>query len=120
MNLSVTKRFVYGSAAIFLFLVSLPVLAAAGAKIKIDETKYFQIGMGFRGSVSVNENNATNPGEDSFDLSADNMRLYTVSQVHAPLWIKTNSIAASLRYGPNNRTHSITIRNLTQSQSQWF
>ncbi|SVE34982.1 uncharacterized protein METZ01_LOCUS487836, partial [marine metagenome] len=46
MNLSVTKRFAYGSAAIFLFLVSLPVLAAAGAKIKIDDTKYFQIGMG--------------------------------------------------------------------------
>ena len=41
MNLSVTKRFLYGSAAIFLFLVSLPVLAAAGAKIKIDDTKYF-------------------------------------------------------------------------------
>ena len=40
MNLSVTKRFLYGSAAIFLFLVSLPVLAAAGAKIKIDDTKY--------------------------------------------------------------------------------
>ncbi len=39
MNLSVTKRFAYGSAAIFLFLVSLPVLAAAGAKIKIDDTK---------------------------------------------------------------------------------
>ena len=51
MNLSVTKRFAYGSAAIFLFLVSLPVLAAAGAKIKIDDTKFFQIGMGYRGSL---------------------------------------------------------------------
>ena len=91
MNLSVTKRFIYGSAAIFLFLVSLPVLAAAGAKIKIDDTKYFQIGMGFRGSASLNENNATDPGEDSFDLSADNMRLYTVSQVHKNVQVEYNT-----------------------------
>ena len=91
MNLTVTKRFLYGSAAIFLFLVSLPVLAAAGAKIKIDDTKYFQIGMGFRGSASLNENNATDPGEDSFDLSADNMRLYTVSQVHKNVQVEYNT-----------------------------
>ncbi|SVC86116.1 uncharacterized protein METZ01_LOCUS338970, partial [marine metagenome] len=73
MNLSVFKRVFYGVAAVFLFVAGIPVLAAAGAKIKIDETKYFQIGMGFRGSASLNENNATDPGEDSFDLSADNM-----------------------------------------------
>jgi hypothetical protein len=91
MNLSVTKRFLYGSAAIFLFLVSLPVLAAAGAKIKIDDTKYFQIGMGFRGSVSVNENNGPDPGQNSFNLSADNMRLYTVSQVHKNVQVEFNT-----------------------------
>ena len=91
MNLSVTKRFVYGSAAIFLFLVSLPVLAAAGAKIKIDDTKYFQIGMGFRGSMSLNENSAPDPGEESFNLNADNMRLYTVSQVHKNVQVEFNT-----------------------------
>ena len=91
MNLSVTKRFLYGSAAIFLFLVSLPVLAAAGAKIKIDDTKYFQIGMGFRGSMSFNENSAPDPGEESFNLNADNMRLYTVSQVHKNVQVEFNT-----------------------------
>ena len=91
MNLSVTKRFLYGSAAIFLFLVSLPVLAAAGAKIKIDDTKYFQIGMGFRGSMSLNENSAPDPGEKSFNLNADNMRLYTVSQVHKNVQVEFNT-----------------------------
>ena len=91
MNLSVTKRFAYGSAAIFLFLVSLPVLAAAGAKIKIDDTKYFQIGMGFRGSVALNENSAPDPGESSFNLSADNLRLYTVSQVHKNVQVEFNT-----------------------------
>ena len=91
MNLSVTKRFAYGSAAIFLFLVSLPVLAAAGAKIKIDDTKYFQIGMGFRGSMSLNENSAPDPGEKSFNLNADNIRLYTVSQVHKNVQVEFNT-----------------------------
>ena len=91
MNLSVTKRFAYGSAAIFLFLVSLPVLAAAGAKIKIDDTKYFQIGMGFRGSMSLNENSAPDPGEESFNLNADNIRLYTVSQVHKNVQVEFNT-----------------------------
>jgi hypothetical protein len=74
-----------------LFLVSLPVLAAAGAKIKIDDTKYFQIGMGFRGSMSLNENNAPDPGKDSFDLNVDNMRLYTVSQVHKNVQVEFNT-----------------------------
>ena len=36
----------------FCFLSVFQFIAAAGAKIKIDDTKYFQIGMGFRGSVS--------------------------------------------------------------------
>ena len=57
MNLSVTKRFVYGSAAIFLCLVSLPVLAAAGAKINIADTKYYQIGMGITGTISLKVRN---------------------------------------------------------------
>ena len=91
MNLSVFKRVFYGVAAVFLLFVGFPTFADAGAKIKIDETKYFQIGMGFRGSVSVNENNATDPGEDSFDLSADNMRLYTVSQVHKNVQVEYNT-----------------------------
>jgi hypothetical protein len=91
MNLSVLKRFIYGGTSIFLFVTSLPVLAAAGAKIKIDDTKYFQIGMGLRTSVSVNENNATNTGEESFDTSLDNMRLYTVSQVHKNIQVEFNT-----------------------------
>ncbi len=90
MNLSVTKRFAYGSAAIFLFLVSLPVLAAAGAKIKIDDDKYFQIGVGVRGSVSVEENAATNKS-NAFNPAPENIRLYTVSQVHKNVQVEYNT-----------------------------
>ena len=91
MNLSVTKRFAYGSAAIFLFLVSLPVLAAAGAKIKIDDTKFFQIGMGFRGSLTVEEDAATSGKDNSFNPAAENFRLYTVSQVHKNIQVEFNT-----------------------------
>ncbi len=90
MNLSVTKRFAYGSAAIFLFLVSLPVLAAAGAKIKIDDDKYFQIGVGVRGSVSVEENAAPNKSA-AFNPAPENIRLYTVSQVHKNVQVEYNT-----------------------------
>ena len=91
MGLSFTKRFAYGSAAIFLFLVSLPVLAAAGAKIKIDEDKYFQIGVGVRGSVTVTEDGATNGTDSSFNPAPENIRLYTASQVHKNVQVEYNT-----------------------------
>jgi len=91
MNLSVTKRFVYGSAAIFLFLVSLPVLAAAGAKIKIDDTKFFQIGVGYRGSLTITEDAATNGTDHSFNPGTENLRLYTVSQIHKNIQVEFNT-----------------------------
>ena len=91
MNLSVTKRFAYGSAAIFLLLVSLPVLVAAGAKIKIDDTKFFQIGVGYRGSLTLTEDAATNGTDYSFNPATNNMRLYTVSQVHKNIQVEYNT-----------------------------
>jgi len=91
MNLSVTKRFAYGSAAIFLFLVSLPVLAAAGAKIKIDDTKFFQIGIGYRGSLTVEEDAATSGKDNSFNPATNSLRLYTVSQVHKNIQVEYNT-----------------------------
>ena len=75
MNLSVTKRFVYAGAAIFLFLVSLPVLAAAGAKIKIDDTKFFPIGVGYRGSLTITEDAANSGTDHSFNPATENFRL---------------------------------------------
>ena len=91
MMFSYFKGKLYSFSAVFLLIVGLPTLAFAGAKIKIDDTKYFQIGMGFRGSVSLNENNATDPGEDSFDPGLDDLRLYTVSQIHKNIQVEYNT-----------------------------
>ena len=91
MMLSRFKHNLCSLSAVFLLIVGFPTLAVAGAKIKIDDTKYFQIGMGFRGEVSLNENNATDPGEDSFDPAVDDIRLYTVSQVHKNVQVEYNT-----------------------------
>ncbi len=80
-----------GVVAAFFLIFSFPVLAIAGAKIKIDDTKFFQIGMGFRGDLSLNENSAPDPGESSFNLTLDSLRLYTVSQVHKNVQVEYNT-----------------------------
>ena len=41
--------------------------------------------------MSLNENSAPDPGEKSFNLNADNMRLYTVSQVHKNVQVEFNT-----------------------------
>lgn len=91
MSLSVLKRVFYSVAAIFLFVAGLPALAAAGAKIKIDDTKFFQIGMGYRGSLTITEDAATNGTDHSFNPATENMRLYTVSQVHKNIQVEYNT-----------------------------
>ena len=91
MNLSIFKRVFCGIAAIFLFIAGLPVLAAAGAKIKIDDTKFFQIGMGFRGSLTVEEDAATSGTDSSFNPATENFRLYTVSQAHKNIQVEFNT-----------------------------
>ena len=95
MNLSIFKRVFCGFAAIFLFIAGLPVLAAAGAKIKIDDTKFFQIGMGYRGSLTVEEDAATSGTDSSFNPATENFRLYTVSQAHKNIQVEFNTELAT-------------------------
>ena len=90
MVLKFRNKYFAQVAALVLCLV-LPSLAFAGAKIKIDDTKYFQIGAGFRATVALNENSAPDAGEDALDINADNMRIYTVSQVHKNIQVEYNT-----------------------------
>ena len=52
MVLKFRNKYCVQVAALVLCL-ALPSLAFAGAKIKIDDTKYFQIGMGFRANLNT-------------------------------------------------------------------
>jgi hypothetical protein len=95
MVLKFRNRYCAQVAALVLCL-ALPSLAFAGAKIKIDDTKYFQIGMGFRANLNTVEDAAPDStGTDSFDIAVNNMRLYTVSQVHKNIQIEYNTELSS-------------------------
>ena len=85
------KHLFCSATVMFLFIIGFPTLASAGAKIKIDDTKFFQIGMGFRGSLSVNEDGAPSATDPSFNFQHEAMRLYTVSQVHKNIQVEYNT-----------------------------
>ena len=90
MVLKIRNKYCAQVAALVLCL-ALPGLAFAGAKIKIDDTKYFQIGMGFRANVNTVEDAAANGTDDSLDIAVNNMRIYTVSQVHKNIQVEYNT-----------------------------
>ena len=71
--------------------LALPSLLFAGAKIKVDDTKWFSIGMGFRSSFAITENGAPNGTSDSAGVSFDNIRLYTAAKVHKNVSLEFNT-----------------------------
>ncbi|SVB32733.1 uncharacterized protein METZ01_LOCUS185587, partial [marine metagenome] len=80
--LSGYKRSLSIASALLLLCVGLPTLAIAGAKIKVDDTRWFSIGLGFRSSFVVTEDGAPNGQDSSSGVNFTNMRLYTAAKVH--------------------------------------
>ena len=89
--LSGYKRSLSIASALFLLCVGLPTLAIAGAKIKVDDTRWFSIGMGFRSSFAITEDGAPNGASDSAGVSFDNIRLYTAAKVHKNVSLEFNT-----------------------------
>lgn len=75
--------------------LALPSLLFAGAKIKVGDSKWFSIGMGFRSSFAVTENGAPNGTSDSAGVSFDNIRLYTAAKVHERVTVEFNTERSS-------------------------
>ena len=71
--------------------LALPSLLFAGAKIKVDDTKWFSIGMGFRSSFAVTESGAPNGSDSSSGVSFTNIRLYTAAKVHKNVSLEFNT-----------------------------
>ena len=71
--------------------LALPSLLFAGAKIKVDDTKWFSIGMGFRSSFAITEDGAPNGTDSSSGVSFDNIRLYTAAKVHKNVSLEFNT-----------------------------
>ena len=89
--LSGYKRGLSIASALLLLCVGLPTLAIAGAKIKVDDTRWFSIGLGFRSSFAVTEDGAPNGQHSSSGVSFDNMRLYTAAKVHKNVTLEFNT-----------------------------
>ena len=83
-------------AAIFLWLSCiLPTLAFgfADAKIKLDDTRWFRIGLGLRSSFAIAEEGAPNGTSTSSGTSLENMRLYTIAKVHENISLRSKIIS---------------------------
>ncbi len=79
-----------GAAVATLYLLGgLPEVEAA--TIKIDDTKSFSVGAGFRSSFSSVENAAPNDTDRSRDFRVDSMRLYTGGQIHKYIKLTFNT-----------------------------
>ncbi len=89
--LSGYKRSLSIASALLLLCVGLPTLAIAGAKIKVDDTRWFSIGMGFRSSFAITEDGAPNGTGSSSGVSFDNIRLYTAAKVHKNVSLEFNT-----------------------------
>ena len=89
--LSGCKRSLSIASALLLLCVGLPTLAIAGAKIKVDDTRWFSIGLGFRSSFAVTEDGAPNGSDSSSGVSFTNIRLYTAAKVHKNVSLEFNT-----------------------------
>ena len=89
--LSGCKRSLSIASALLLLCVGLPTLAIAGAKIKVDDTRWFSIGLGFRSSFAVTEDGAPNGSDPSSGVSFNNIRLYTAAKVHENVTLEFNT-----------------------------
>ena len=89
--LSGYKRSLSIASALLLLCVGLPTLTIAGAKIKVDDTRWFSIGLGFRSSFVVTEDGAPNGQNSSSGVNFTNMRLYTAAKVHENVTLEFNT-----------------------------
>ena len=108
--LSGCKRSLSIASALLLLCVGLPTLAIAGAKIKVDDTRWFSIGLGFRSSFAVTEDGAPNGSDPSSGVSFTHMRLYTAAKVHENVTLEFNTeLSDSNSSGSLNTDQSIRV-----------
>ena len=80
--------------AVLILSMGLPALAFAGfanAKVKIDDTRWFRVGLGFRSSVAVVEDGAPNGTSSAVGAVFDNIRLYTAARVTDHVTLEFNT-----------------------------
>lgn len=80
--------------AVSLLLLTIMLIAPqvyAGAKIEIDDTKSFSIGLGYRSSFESVGDGASNGSDQSMNFRLNNLRLYTGGQLHKNVKFEFNT-----------------------------
>ena len=85
------KKKLYGVSALLIIILGVPTFAVAGAKIKVDDTRWFSVGLGFRSSIAVTEDGADDGINSSTNIGFDNIRLYTAAKVHENITVEFNT-----------------------------
>ena len=85
------RKILCGASAVLFLVAGLPTLGLAGAKIKVDDTRWFSVGMGFRTSFAITEDGADSGDDASTGVSLDGMRLYTAAKVHKNITFEFNT-----------------------------
>jgi len=96
------KKKLYGASALLIIILGVPTFAVAGAKIKVDDTRWFSVGLGFRSSIAVTEDGADDGTSSSTNFGFDNIRLYTAAKVHENITVEFNT-----EHQGNNSTASL-------------
>ncbi len=100
--------------AVLILSMGLPALAFAGfanAKVKIDDTRWFRVGLGFRSSVAVVEDGAPNGTSSAVGAVFDNIRLYTAARVTDHVTLEFNT-----EYGGRGAVTAATAQRGCQDQ----
>ena len=106
------KRSILGLFAVLLLCMALPSLAAAWVMVDGDGDRWMKFGAGFRSSFSTSNDATGNQSGSAKDIQLDNMRLYTLTQVHKNILFEFNTEV--------NNTNDRTADNYTQATSGQF
>ena len=85
------KRKIFGLFAMLLLCMALPSLAAAWVMVEGDGDRWMKFGAGFRSSLSTSNDSTGNQSGSASDIQLDNMRLYTLTQVHKNILFEFNT-----------------------------
>jgi len=85
------KKKLYCLSALLIIILGVPTFAVAGAKIKVDDTRWFSVGLGFRSSIAITEDGADDGTSSATNFGFDNIRLYTAAKVHENITVEFNT-----------------------------
>lgn len=96
------KSKIFGLFAVLIVGMALPSLAGAWVTVKGDGDRWMKFGAGFKSSFSTSNDESVDAGGSASDISLDNMRFYTLTQVHKNIIFEFNTEVNNTNVRTNN------------------